>query len=113
VTAIAGHRPYADVVAHVNVQSFFTYGTSADPLLGYAHGVAALQGDRADLRITLVTRNAECAPAGIEDEMRAIARAAGVPVYRSMEAAATSVAALRRTTRTRRRTGERSGHGQA
>jgi acyl-CoA synthetase (NDP forming) len=123
VTAIMRCRPYGDVVAHVNVQSFFTYGTSADQLLGYARGVTALQGDRPDLRITLVTRNAECAPAGIEEEMRAIARAAGVPVYRSMEAAATAVAALRRTARTtrrtkerqtaERRTGERSGHGQA
>ncbi|MGH3390572.1 MAG: acetate--CoA ligase family protein, partial [Actinomadura sp.] len=106
VTAIVGHRPYADVLAHVNVQSFFTYGTSAEPLLGYARGVAALQEERGDLRVTLVTRNAECAPAGVEDDVRAIARAAGVPVYRSMEAAAACVAAARNMR-------ERSGHGQA
>jgi acyl-CoA synthetase (NDP forming) len=93
VAAITAHRPYADVLAHVNVQSFFTYGTSADPLLAYARSVAALQEERDDIRITLVTRNAECGPAGVEDDVRAIARAAGVPVYRSMEAAAVAVAA--------------------
>ena len=43
--------------------------------------------------ITLVTRNAEYAPAGVEDAVRAAAREGGGPVYRSMEAAAVAVAA--------------------
>jgi acyl-CoA synthetase (NDP forming) len=94
VTAILeGRVPFPDVVAHVNVQSFFTFGTSADPLIAYAHAVGELQAALPDTRITLVTRNAECAPAGVEDAVRAVARAAGVPVYRSMEAAAAAVAA--------------------
>nr|WP_281367971.1 acetate--CoA ligase family protein [Nonomuraea typhae] len=92
IAAIVGRQPYRDVVAHVNVQSFFTYGTRAEPLLGYADALAAAQ-DGVAARITLVTRNAEYAPAGVEDEIRAIAAAAGIPVYRSMEAAAAAVAA--------------------
>ncbi|WP_019634074.1 acetate--CoA ligase family protein [Actinomadura atramentaria] len=92
---LAGHA-YADVVAHVNVQSFFTFGNSADPLLAYAREVAALQESAPDTRVTLVMRNAECAPPGVEDAVRDAARAAGVPVYRGMEAAATAVAAVRR-----------------
>jgi acyl-CoA synthetase (NDP forming) len=93
VAAIARHRPYRDVVAHVNVQSFFTYGTAAEPLLAYARALAGAQDELPGARLTLVTRNAECAPSGVEDEVRAIAAAAGIPVYRSMEAAAVAVAA--------------------
>ena len=100
VTAILAHRPYADVVAHVNAQSFFTYGDSADPLLAYARAVGNLQAELAATRVTLVLRNAECAPPGVEDAVRELARSSGIPVYRSMEAAAVAVAA-----------GKRSAHG--
>ncbi|MCW2912118.1 MAG: CoA-binding domain protein [Actinomycetia bacterium] len=93
VTAILEATSYADVVAHVNVQSFFTYGNSADPLIAYAHAIGELQAALPDTRITLVTRNAEYAPAGVEDAVRAAAREGGVPVYRNMEAAAVAVAA--------------------
>ncbi|WP_327086648.1 acetate--CoA ligase family protein [Nonomuraea sp. NBC_01738] len=90
VEAIVRRRPYADVVAHVNVQSFFTYGTRPEPLLDYARALTRAAGTA---RITLVTRNAECAPPGVEDAVRRIAAEAGIPVYRSMEAAAAAVAA--------------------
>ncbi|MGW4406094.1 acetate--CoA ligase family protein [Nonomuraea sp. NPDC004702] len=93
IGAIVRREPYADVVAHVNVQSFFTYGDAAEPLYAYARALAAAQEALPRVRITLVTRNGECAPAGVEDEVRRIAAAAGVPVYRSMEAAAAAVAA--------------------
>jgi acyl-CoA synthetase (NDP forming) len=94
VTAVLAHRPYGDVVAHVNVQSFFAFGgTGVESLLACARGVGALQEELPEVRITLVMRNSECAPAGVEDEMRSIARAAGVPVYRDMAAAAAAVAA--------------------
>ncbi|MFC6934888.1 hypothetical protein ACFQHO_34175 [Actinomadura yumaensis] len=105
VTAILAERPYADVIAHVNAQSFFTFGDSADPLLAYTRGVGALQAELAATRVTLVMRNAECAPPGVEDAVREIARAAGVPVYRSMEAAAVAVAAAKNHAR--------SAHGTA
>ncbi|GAA0364085.1 acetate--CoA ligase family protein [Actinoallomurus spadix] len=97
VTAIqrAARRPYPDVVVHVNVQSFFTFGDSAGPLLAYAHAVGELQRGAAWMRVTLVLRNAEYAPPGVEDELRAIARSAGVATYRSIEAAATAVAAAK------------------
>ncbi|MFI6601319.1 acetate--CoA ligase family protein [Nonomuraea sp. NPDC050536] len=93
VTGIVRRQPYGDVVAHVNVQSFFTYGTSAEPLLEYARRLSRAQ-DALETRITLVARNAECAPAGVVDEVRAIV--SGIPVYTSMEAAAVAVAAGRR-----------------
>ncbi|MEV0198092.1 acetate--CoA ligase family protein [Nonomuraea sp. NPDC050691] len=95
VAAILRHRPYRDVVAHVNVQSFFTYGTAAEPLLEYARALGEAQEELAGTRFTLVTRNGECAPAGVEDEVRGIAARAGIPVYRSMEAAAVAVASGR------------------
>ncbi|MCO5974441.1 acetate--CoA ligase family protein [Actinoallomurus soli] len=97
VTAIqrAARRPYPDVLTHVNVQSFFTFGDSADPLLAYAHAVGELQRGLTGTRVALVLRNAEYAPPGVEDELRAIARSAGVPTYRSIEAAATAVAAAK------------------
>ncbi|MFF5206476.1 acetate--CoA ligase family protein [Streptosporangium sp. NPDC000396] len=96
VAAIVARRPYPDVVAHVNAQSFFTYGTSAEPLYAFARSLAQAQDDLPGVRITLVTRNAECAPPGVADEVRAIAADAGIPVYRSMEAAAVAVAAAKR-----------------
>ncbi|GAA2901619.1 hypothetical protein GCM10010517_67450 [Streptosporangium fragile] len=99
VTAIVARRPYPDVVAHVNVQSFFTFGTSADPLYAYARDLARAQEELPEVRITLVCRNGECAPPGVEDEVRAITARAGIPVYRSMEAAAVAVAAAKRFTR--------------
>ncbi|WP_329519930.1 acetate--CoA ligase family protein [Spirillospora sp. NBC_01491] len=95
VTAILAERRFADVIAHVNAQSFFTFGTSADPLLAYTRGVGALQAELPGTRITLVLRNAECAPPGVEDAVREIAREARIPVYRTMEAAAVAVAAVK------------------
>ncbi|MEU7898927.1 acetate--CoA ligase family protein [Nonomuraea sp. NPDC049152] len=92
IAAIVRRLPYQDVVAHVNVQSFFTYGTTAEPLLDYARHLGEVEG----VRVTLVTRNGEFAPPGVEDEIRAIAAEAGIPVYRSMEAAAIAVAAGQR-----------------
>ncbi|NUT12548.1 MAG: CoA-binding protein [Nonomuraea sp.] len=93
VEAIVRRRPYADVVAHVNVQSFFTYGDAPEPLYAYARALAGAQRALPRVRITLVTRNGECAPPGVADEAGRIAAAAGIPVYRSMEAAAVAVAA--------------------
>ncbi|MEO3883809.1 acetate--CoA ligase family protein [Nonomuraea sp. B5E05] len=92
IDTIMSRRPYRDVVAHVNVQAFFTYGDAAEPLHAYARAVAGAQGALPGTRITLVTRNGDCAPEGVEDEVRRIAAAAGIPVYRSMEAAAAAVA---------------------
>lgn len=97
VRSILEHRPYADVVTHVNAQSFFTFGSAGtgatDALLAYTSAVAALQGDFPATRVTLVIRNAECAPPGVEESVREVARGGGVPVYRSMEAAVVAIGA--------------------
>ncbi|TDD63519.1 acetate--CoA ligase family protein [Actinomadura rubrisoli] len=97
VAAILSERPFADVITHVNAQSFFTFGDSADPLLAYARAVGDLQNEQPGTRITLVVRNGECAPPGVTGAVRAIARAAGVPTYRTMESAAVAVAAGKRS----------------
>ncbi|GAA3810702.1 hypothetical protein GCM10022226_33960 [Sphaerisporangium flaviroseum] len=101
IAAIVARQPYPDVVAHVNVQSFFTYGDTAEPLYAYARHLAEAQAELPGTRITLVTRNGECAPPGVEDEVRAIVSAAGIPVFRSMEGAAAAVAAGKRFARAR------------
>ncbi|WP_424535377.1 acetate--CoA ligase family protein [Sphaerisporangium viridialbum] len=101
IGAIVSRRPYPDVVAHVNVQSFFTYGDAAEPLYAYARHLAEAQALLPGTRVTLVTRNGECAPPGVEDEVRAIASGAGIPVYRSVEGAAVAIAAGKRFARAR------------
>ncbi|MFC4584499.1 acetate--CoA ligase family protein [Sphaerisporangium corydalis] len=109
ITAIVSRLPYPDVIAHVNTQSFFTYGDAAEPLYAYTRHLAEAQALLPGTRIALVTRNGECAPPGVEDEVRAIAAAAGIPVYRSVEGAAAAVAAGKRFARARADT----PHGQA
>ena len=64
----------------VNVQSFFTYGTRAEPLFEYARALAAAQDALPVTRVTLVAANGECAPPGVEDEVRAIVAAGRDPV---------------------------------
>ncbi|RJL26636.1 acetate--CoA ligase family protein [Bailinhaonella thermotolerans] len=96
ITAITSREPYPDVVAHVNVQSFFTYGSRAEPLYDYVRRLGETQEALPRTRITLVMRNAECGTPDVEGEVRRIAGGAGVPVYRSMEAAAVAVAAGQR-----------------
>jgi acyl-CoA synthetase (NDP forming) len=93
VRAICSHHAYADLVVHLNVLSFFTFGNSVESLLAYVGCAAELQGFLEGTRVTLVLRNVDCAPPGAEDEARARARAGGVPVYRGMEAAAAAIAA--------------------
>lgn len=101
VSAVLDAHAYPDVLAHVNVQSFYTYGDGGGALAGYAGSVGELQADRPATRVTFVLRNAEYAPPGVEAELRRIARAAGVPVYRSVEAAARAIAAAKTPARPR------------
>jgi hypothetical protein len=81
---------------HLNVLSFFTYGDSVESLLQYVSSVGALAGLLPAVRVTLVLRNAECAPDGVAARARALARADGVPVYHGVQAAAVAVAAGQR-----------------
>ncbi|ROO83501.1 acyl-CoA synthetase (NDP forming) [Actinocorallia herbida] len=111
VTAILAHRAYPDVVAHVNAQSFFTFGDSVEPLLAYTRAVADLQRALPHTRVTLVLRNGECAPAGVEDAVRAAAREGGVPLYRGMEAAAAAISAAASALRGRRKASPRQSNG--
>ncbi|GLZ04458.1 CoA-binding protein [Actinomadura sp. NBRC 104412] len=96
---ILAQHPYPDVIIHINAQSFFTFGDTADPLLAYIHTIGALQQELRNTRVTLVLRNSECAPPGVEDAVRDVARSAGIPLYRTMEAAAVAVNAGKRSSR--------------
>ncbi|MFC4564691.1 acetate--CoA ligase family protein [Nocardiopsis mangrovi] len=109
--AVAAEHGVPDVVAHINVQSFAAYAEAAAPAAApdgprdgavdpaYARlpdlvsALAALQAALPGTRVTLVLRNTECGPPGLTGRLRATARAAGIPVYTSMEAAAAAVAA--------------------
>jgi acyl-CoA synthetase (NDP forming) len=92
VARIDAVRRYPDVIAHVNAQSFVSFGAGTEPLLGYVDAVAGLQRE-SPFRVTLVLRNGECGPPSLEDEARSVARAAGVPLYRTFAAAAGAIAA--------------------
>ncbi|MBB6172936.1 acyl-CoA synthetase (NDP forming) [Nocardiopsis mwathae] len=104
--------PFPDVVAHVNVQSFTTFagsGRSAPSrtaagltgLLEYVDHIAALQAALPGSRVTLVLRNTECGPPEVADDARATARAAGVPTYPTLEAAAAAIRAGKTVARAR------------
>jgi acyl-CoA synthetase (NDP forming) len=97
VSTVLAATTCPDVIVHANAQSFVTFGSDLTPLLAYVQAVAELQAVQA-ARITLVLRNTECAPQSIEDEARAVARAAGVPLYRTFSAAATAITAGKRLT---------------
>ena len=105
VGAIFSHHAYDDLVVHLNVLSFFTFGNSVESLLAYVGCAGDMQGVLGPTRVTLVLRNVDCAPAGVEQDARALARASGVPVYRSMEAAAAAIAAGQRYARMSHRGG--------
>ncbi|MFC3999462.1 acetate--CoA ligase family protein [Nocardiopsis sediminis] len=116
--AVALEHGVPDVVAHINVQSFAAYAEAAAPgatatpgaaeggpreaaaddpafarLPDHVGALAALQAALPGTRVTLVLRNSECGPPELADRLRASARTAGIPVYTSMEAAASAVAA--------------------
>jgi len=89
------HQHYRDVLLHVNVQAYYSYGTTGvTSLLAL---LAQLGGSGwAGARIALVLRNLECAP---PDDARALAdacEAAELVCFRDFDEAATAVAAAQR-----------------
>lgn len=96
------HQPYRDVLLHVNVQAYYSYGTSgAAPLLDLLARLGATDGRTT--RVALVLRNLECAS---PDDARALidaCAAAELACFRDFDEAATAVAAAERFDGARRR----------
>ncbi|GMU77362.1 MAG: acyl-CoA synthetase [Acidimicrobiia bacterium] len=102
--AVLGGQPYPDVLAHVNVQAYYGYGTGGTaPLCALIESLgAALNGLRYPAsRVVLVTRNLDVAPGADVDAVLAASTAAGVPVFRTFDEAAAAIAALKAFTTTR------------
>jgi acyl-CoA synthetase (NDP forming) len=95
-------QPYRDALLHVNVQAYYSYGTSgAAPLLELLGRLGASRW-RAT-RIALVLRNLECAS---PDDARALVdacTAAELVCFRDFDEAATAIAAAERFDGARRR----------
>jgi acyl-CoA synthetase (NDP forming) len=102
---VLADQPVSDVLLHVNVQSYYSYGTSGiDRLL-------ATLGDLGDtswpnVRLALVARNNEAAPGAEIDLLYAAARDARVPLYRTFDEAATAIAVGKRLLRWDNRTNQ-------
>ncbi|HEY8217994.1 MAG TPA: acetate--CoA ligase family protein [Acidimicrobiia bacterium] len=93
-------QPFADVLLHVNVQSYYGYGSGGvAPLLPLLErlGRATWRGARAGL----VLRNLECAPAPDAVAIDAAVAAAMIPTFRTFDECAVAIAAARRFARHR------------
>jgi hypothetical protein len=99
---VFAHQQYRDALLHVNVQAYYSYGTTG--VRSLLDLVAQLGGsDWPGTRVALVLRNLECAP---PDDARALADAcadAELVCFRDFDEAATAVAAAQRFDGTRRR----------
>jgi acyl-CoA synthetase (NDP forming) len=96
------HQPYQDALLHVNVQAYYSYGTSGSaPLVELLERIGA--ADWPATRVALVFRNLECAS---PDDARALVdacTATKLVCFRDFDEAATAIAAAERFDRARRR----------
>ena len=100
--AVLAERAYADVLLHVNVQAYYSYGTAdlpegtrrSEPLEALLRSVgAAFDGGRYPAsRVVMVTRNLDVAPGADTDAVLGTAAAVGIPTYRTFDEAAVAIA---------------------
>jgi acyl-CoA synthetase (NDP forming) len=102
IDVVFADQRYRDALLHVNVQAYYSYGTTGiTSLLDLLAQLGA--SDWPGTRVALVLRNLECAP---PDDARALAdacTAAELVCFRDFDEAATAVAAAQRFDRARRR----------
>ena len=92
--AISAH-PYSDVLVHVNVQSYYSYGSGAlDALTTLVEQLASWRPER--LRLALVARNLEAATGDGIERLRTAAVHHRLPLYSTLDAAAVAIAAANR-----------------
>lgn len=94
-----GGQMYADLLAHVNVAAYYSYGTAG--LAPLQEALGALTARQFPVRIAAVLRNFDVAPAEHAEELLDFAAGNGLPVFRSFDEAAVSIAAAARFTRFR------------
>jgi acyl-CoA synthetase (NDP forming) len=101
LNGVLARRPYADALVHVNVQAYYSYGTSGiAPLIELLEHLAAT--DRPGTRVALVLRNLECAS---PVDLRALAdacTAVNLVCFRDFDEAATAIAAAQQFDRAQR-----------
>jgi len=97
--------PYPNIMFHVNVQSFYSYGKSpehsTEALLELAGRLSALSAELPRSRLTWILRNAICADGNVIDRLRRTAHAGGVATFLSFQSAAAAIAAVSRSGRRR------------
>ncbi|MEU8132452.1 acetate--CoA ligase family protein [Streptodolium elevatio] len=86
---------FADVLLHVNVQSYYGYAdTGVAPLLALVESLAG--PTRHGVRLSLVPRNLDCAPSADAEGVLAACARSGVPAFRDLDQAAVAIAAAQR-----------------
>jgi acyl-CoA synthetase (NDP forming) len=101
--------PYADVLVHVNVAAYYSYGDAGlAPLLAQLDDLVAAE---LPARIAVVARNLECATGGDADGLRAHAAALGLSLHADLDQAAVAIAAVRRFAAARAEVRARAGAG--
>jgi acyl-CoA synthetase (NDP forming) len=92
---VVAAQPYSDVLVHVNVQSYYSYGSGAlDSLLALVAQLASWRPEH--LRLALAARNLDAAAGDGIDQLRAAAARHGLPLYPTLDATAAAIAAARR-----------------
>jgi acyl-CoA synthetase (NDP forming) len=92
IDAVLAHRRYRDAMLHVNVQAYYSYGTSgAAPLLELLARLGASEWP--GTRLALVLRNLECAPPDDAAALADACAAAELVRFRDFDEAATAIAA--------------------
>jgi acyl-CoA synthetase (NDP forming) len=92
--------PFPDVLLHVNVQTYYSYGTGGiEPLLQLLRDTAERAAPGA--RLVIALRNTDVVPCADRDAAFAAAHDAGIPAYRTFGEAANALAAIKRFAATR------------
>jgi acyl-CoA synthetase (NDP forming) len=93
-------QPYADVLVHINVQAYYSYGTAGiEPLLAQLDHLVAARWPAT--RVAVAWRNLDCAPALDRERLRLAAVDAGLPTFDGLDEAAVAIGALQRFDRHR------------
>lgn len=100
LTPVLGTHAFSDVLLHVNVQSYFSYGdTGAEPLLALLERVGT--SDWSGCRASLVLRNLDCAPTHELSAVLDAVAAMSLPVTRTFDEAALGISAMQHFARFR------------
>jgi len=99
LTPILEAQRYADVVLHVNVQSFYSQGDAGAERL--VEMVEHIGRSPLPCRVGICLRNLDCAPPADAGAVRAAVRDAGLPLFTSFDDAMAAVAAAQACLRDR------------